>query len=302
MGYSNIEIDSFGMPNTDNLVTETNPDISAPDGIKGIDESIITRIWNSRIIRHLTVATGIAIAVALLVTPPGWLALGTGLFAAIIGFATFGGLATIDITYSKKSHTAEVLTFEVGAIIRAVKQLLGKPMYHKISAKSASHGAIFLGSFPTKVDISQLIKKEKVESFLSLNDDWECKPRGFFIPSHETMAAKNPSLQPSAPPAITDSIAYGRIPVKDHSPLCVQDMDTAADFIHKQVSGKKNIYVHCRAGVGRSALAISAYLIKYDSKTPEDVISLIKDKRKISTIDKKMTPLTVYESYLIKKK
>jgi hypothetical protein len=47
---------------------------------------------------------------------------------------------------------------------------------------------------------------------------------------------------------------------------------TSAEAIHEGLA-VGDVYVHCKAGQGRSAQAILAYLMKYDHETPDDAIA-----------------------------
>lgn len=80
--------------------------------------------WNSRIVRHLLVATGVAFAIFYFVTPPGWLTLGIGAMAAIGGLITCIGTMGLQILIDKKLHLRETLTFEFSSI--------GRLFYHDI--------------------------------------------------------------------------------------------------------------------------------------------------------------------------
>ena len=88
------------------------------------------------------------------------------------------------------------------------------------------------------------------------------------------------------------------IEVKDHDLMSPEKMDEAAEFIHNNIQNGKTVYVHCRAGVGRSATAIAAYLIKHKSMDIVDIISAIEGFRPASTIGKKMQALTNYQEWL----
>lgn len=152
---------------------------------------------------------------------------------------------------------------------------------------TAPSGAqIFLGALPNKSDPLYLYRMNthKVGAVLSVNEPWE---RYNFADSV---------------PFIRDDWQvlgnYHSIDALDHYYLNFEQLDAAADFIHAEVSAGKNVYVHCKSGMGRSAMAIAAYLIKYENMSPQEVAQQIEygnqDKgiqgRSISTIRDKLAP------------
>jgi atypical dual specificity phosphatase len=59
-----------------------------------------------------------------------------------------------------------------------------------------------------------------------------------------------------------------RLPTTDHFEPTVQDMERAVEFIRFHEQMGKKVYVHCRAGHGRSAAVALAWLV---SKSPDTV-------------------------------
>lgn len=60
-------------------------------------------------------------------------------------------------------------------------------------------------------------------------------------------------------------VSYKRIEVYDLNPLSDEQLDEGADFIWEHTAKKINALVHCKAGRGRSASVVVAYLLKYRS-------------------------------------
>lgn len=69
-----------------------------------------------------------------------------------------------------------------------------------------------------------------------------------------------------------ESVDHVEYPIKLH-------FESANDYIHSNLKKKKNVLVQCHAGVSRSATIICAYLIKHHALTPEQALSLLKEKR-----------------------
>ncbi|CAB9508812.1 Phosphatidylglycerophosphatase and protein-tyrosine phosphatase 1 [Seminavis robusta] len=55
-----------------------------------------------------------------------------------------------------------------------------------------------------------------------------------------------------------------RLPTVDHFEPTVEDMEKAVSFIQKHKERGEKVYVHCRAGHGRSAAIVFAWLISQD--------------------------------------
>ena len=146
----------------------------------------------------------------------------------------------------------------------------------KIGEKSTN---ILLGGMPNKLakDGDQL-KANDIGAVLSVVEPWEHEQIGYSCPYSDQEYAQA-------------GIIRHKIEHKDHTPLTDGKMDEAADFIDQQIRNRKKVYVHCRAGVGRSAMAVAAYLIKYKGMSVEDAMNTIKTSRPISTILKKQDAL-----------
>jgi protein-tyrosine phosphatase len=138
---------------------------------------------------------------------------------------------------------------------------------------------IFLGGMPNKLakDGDQL-KANGIGAVLSVVEPWEHEQIGYSCPYSDQEYEQ------------AGIIRY-KIDHKDHTPLTVDKMDQAADFIDQQIREGIKVYVHCRAGVGRSAMAVAAYLIKYKGMRVEEAMKTITTSRPISTIRKKQSAL-----------
>lgn len=52
------------------------------------------------------------------------------------------------------------------------------------------------------------------------------------------------------------------------------------EFVDKQINEEKNILVHCRAGISRSATLLISYLMKKNKLSMTDAMKFVKDKRR----------------------
>jgi protein-tyrosine phosphatase len=259
-------------------------------------------ICNSRIIKHVAFATGVALAVSLLVTPPGWFVGGIGALAAVSFLFSLLTTACLEKIFAGKSN--QVLSFEFAAMIREWKKFRGIRQYDEIplSGKpgSQSKGKLFLGAIPTKDDAEKLTKdgalgsdgitKTKIDVFISINRPWETETRGFYVAPKGTELVGKESVPTKRIEAVKDGgVTFERVDVPDHTILDPRQLATAADMIQKHINAGKNVYIHCRAGVGRSAQAVRAYLVLHEEIAVEDAGKKIKDYRINSTIMKKDT-------------
>ena len=145
---------------------------------------------------------------------------------------------------------------------------------------------IFLGAVPLKsLNHEKLFKEKNITSILSIIEEKETtKKTVFTTPINLSYWKKN-------------DFSHLHIPIKDRYPLSSIDLQKAADFIHREVSSNKKIYVHCTAGRSRSAMVIIAYLLKYKKMDLTEAYKFLKSKRRVLFINysqrialKKVTP------------
>jgi protein-tyrosine phosphatase len=75
-------------------------------------------------------------------------------------------------------------------------------------------------------------------------------------------------------------------PLNDGDPLTLKSLlEEAVDKLHKHISNKKKIYLHCNMGISRAPTTLTYYLMKYHKYTFEDAYQLIKSKRSVCEID-----------------
>ncbi len=74
-------------------------------------------------------------------------------------------------------------------------------------------------------------------------------------------------------------IIQKHIPTADYQPLSSKDLVQGAKEIHEAVSNKRNVYVHCKAGRGRSAMIVAAYFVLHEGMSAKEAISHVKKYR-----------------------
>lgn len=72
-----------------------------------------------------------------------------------------------------------------------------------------------------------------------------------------------------------------QISVVDGTAPTIQQIQEGIEFIHEQTLKQHKVYVHCKAGKGRSATLVICYLIKYERLSFENAHQQVKSKRSI---------------------
>lgn len=224
---------------------------------------------HSRLFRGIAVAAIAAGTLVALANPAGW----------VIAAVTVSAFA-LGLISSNPAKTKQYIAFEISAINR-----LRKTNYHPILERNGAK--LFLGALPNRLskDEDTLTRKEGVQAILSVNESWERSPMGLSLP-----------VQPKDWKRL--HVDFKGIDVKDHSLLNDDALNQGADFIKRSLDENKSTYVHCRAGKGRSAMVIAAYLIKHENKSVDEACALIKEQRPCSTIMKKKIRLNDYRAHL----
>lgn len=118
---------------------------------------------------------------------------------------------------------------------------------------------LLLGAVPFWKDVRQL-KSLGVEAVVTLNE------------SYETLVSTSHYE--------SQRIKHLVIPTRDYlfAPS-FDDIERAIDFIHENVEQRRAVYVHCKAGRGRSTTVVICYLVKYRGLSPVDAFNYIRSKR-----------------------
>ncbi len=181
-------------------------------------------------------------------------------------------------------------------VLNSVKIRDEKGVYRVIDLSDGLSGKLILGSVPNKKtgDLERL-HEAGITAVLSVNEGWEINnPTGNYTPCRE--ADWNGK-----------GIHFLTILAIDHVELNEGQMDEAAKYIGEELKNG-NVYVHCRAGSGRSSSAIAAYLIKQaaehgflteDNKATfvDDICKHIRHCKSSVTIQNKKASLLKYAQY-----
>lgn len=162
--------------------------------------------------------------------------------------------------------------------------------------KPENSGNLYLGALPNRLMMGgvnkALVADGRQGSVLSIHEKWEGEPRFLVVPRSDAHWDADPTIN------------RARLDAPDHYLLTPAQMDAAADWIHGELTAERNVYVHCLAGVGRSATAIAAYLMKYGQDENNQPLSLeaichrIQASRPVAQIWNKLVALQEYDEML----
>lgn len=241
-------------------------------------------VTSSRLLRGVVILAAATLAVSLFLHPPGWVILAMAVSSVVLP------ILIIKLGKAYMPRADFELTAALNLCRRNYNQILdedGSPLEIEVPDKEGKLVKkpiqIFIGAAPNQFGtlLEELKKLDKEIAILSFLTKQENQPVGCSLP-YTKSDYKHLGIE------------FHNAEVPDHTQPGFKDLNEAADFIYQQVLAGKTVYIHCRAGVGRSAAAIAAYLIKYHGYTIEEAVAAVQRSRPQATIKKKLPALVAF--------
>lgn len=136
---------------------------------------------------------------------------------------------------------------------------------------------IYLGALPLKNEghLEKIIELG-VTSVLSMVEDFEMEDGWWNSP------VKGRDWE-------INNIYFKHIQAVDFTPLKRGEIEEGVEYLAKEVNEGHTVYVHCKAGRGRSASIVIAYLIKHQGLSFEEAFNLVKEQRPQINLNKEQT-------------
>jgi atypical dual specificity phosphatase len=264
--------------NYNNTITlhKINSKESDTDKTDGIANRILKSplFWSSAAIIVLITFTAIVLT--------GLIGVSAIVLAPVLGF----GLLALGLAIYKYRSK---LFYEITLLGVIVANALGQPWYHTIDKDKVVFGAIPLRN---KHHI-ELLQKENIGAILSLLNDFEFRHETLFsVPVKKSEWKKR-------------KIEQLHLKVSDLGPPSQSQIRKGVKFIEDKIAEGKKVYVHCKAGQGRSATFVVCYLLKHnpldlvvksDRTLAESVIEYVGNIRSIQISASQKKAIEVFAS------
>ena len=126
---------------------------------------------------------------------------------------------------------------------------------------------LYLGALPlnNQGHLEDIIKLG-VTDILSMVEDFEVEDGWFDVP------VKGQDWEERG-------IAHKQIKAVDFLPLKQEEIEEGVEYLNTRLEDGKMVYVHCKAGRGRSASIVIVYLMKYHGLSFDEAIAFVKQQR-----------------------
>jgi len=155
---------------------------------------------------------------------------------------------------------------------------VSQPWWTEIPEKKIILGAL---PFHERKHVERL-KTLGVGGVLTLNKPFELQPNLIGTP-----------VQPCD--WLLNDVESLHIPTPDFCPPTTKEIKMGIDFMRRIIATGKSVYVHCKAGRGRSVVAVVCYLMEVDNMTVEEAVEFVKKRR--SQINMGKIQLNICYSY-----
>lgn len=125
--------------------------------------------------------------------------------------------------------------------------------------------SIILGALPLSSNFDALVRTERITAVLSLVQEHEFTPSMFHHPvQHEEW--------------LRAGVQHYWVQTPDYEPVPVGSLMDAAKFIQQHAETGK-VYIHCKAGRGRSTAALVVYLCHYRMMGAVEAMEFVRQRR-----------------------
>lgn len=128
---------------------------------------------------------------------------------------------------------------------------------------------VYLGSIPLENygHTDRMIDELGIGAVLSVVQDFELYAHSLFTEpvTPENWAERN--------------VAQLRLNTTDFLPPSLETLKQGVDFMTEHVMQGEKVYVHCKAGHGRSVITVVCYLMESENMTPDQAIQYVNERR-----------------------
>jgi protein-tyrosine phosphatase len=185
---------------------------------------------------------------------------------AIIAISSLGVVQYPHILPNSLLYEVAIADLIVRAKLTRFLPRINQTWWHKITPR------IILGGIPlANYDHLRELKKMGVTAVYSILEDFEATSSTFFS---TPVQQKNWS---------EEGISYHRLKCQDMMAMTLKEIDKAIQWLRDQTA-KGVAYVHCKAGRGRSAMIVIAYLMRYYKMTLSQAVDIVSSRRSVMTL------------------
>lgn len=189
-----------------------------------------------------------------------------------------------------KVTRAKSTLYKVSLTYNALRNIAksGWDWWNQISIPDSGE-TIFLGALPVKRkygsdDLKALTSDYHIGAVLSVVEPFEMNSPGSLL----TPITANQWRH--------NGVLHKQLPTEDFKTMSLDAVDEGVEFIRNCALQGLPVYVHCKAGRGRSALVLTCYLTKFHGFSAEDAIKQIqKDRPQVKLGKAKMDTAIEYE-------
>jgi protein-tyrosine phosphatase len=144
---------------------------------------------------------------------------------------------------------------------------------------------IYLGMIPLEDTVDILMKECKPTSVITVLENFELQESSIGKPINKAYWKKN-------------GIRNVTIPSPDFQRMELNTLIKSVWYLEKELINNEIVYIHCKAGVGRSATIVTGYIIKHTGLSVNDALNYVKHYRKIMINDEQIKTLYSYHKML----